>query len=159
MSSVHSFPTPHCTDVSSIYKLRNRLGCGGRFFVGRGVSDTRKNCISFVFVIYKEKLMKHFFEFGPFSWPSGSMSYLIPESSIFIEERSSVSEDHQRLLPRACIFTAAAPYMYCLRKKIRSPLRPLNFQYVSHIITLFFWGSKKWEKKIRMAHDGALLGH
>ena len=37
-------------------KWRNRLACSTSFFVGRGVADIKKECISFVFVIYKENL-------------------------------------------------------------------------------------------------------
>ena len=84
-----------------------------------------------------------------------------------VPNNSEISDFHRRAFtsvggaPEACpdasIFTAAAPWMYCPRKKNRSSLWPLNFEYVSQIIPHYILDFKKWEKKIRMAHDGALL--
>ena len=147
MSSAASFPTHHYTNVSFISKGPKTRGGFPEFILGHASVRHQKKCISFVFVNIVRDVTYCFFELGLFSLPFSAMSHYIRESPIFIEERSSVPEDQQEPFPGSSNLTAAAPWIYCLRKKTRSSLRPLNFEYLSQKIPHYFFDYKKCEKK------------
>ena len=152
-------PTPSLPPIALLSylfrKLRNCLAWTLNFSVGKGVVDTPKKYISLTFVNIKKFCIILFFEFGSFSCTFGSVSYIIPKSSIFIEERSTVLEGPPEASPRPASHTAAALWMYCLRKKGRSALRPLLFEYGSYLIRPFFFDLKNTRNKSeRLSMEG-----
>ena len=80
-------------------KLQNREAFSQNFLWCGKLFDTPKKYIFLVFVNILWDVTFWIFEFGSFSWSSGSMSQIIPKSRIFIGERSPVSEEHQKLVP------------------------------------------------------------
>ena len=90
-------------------KVQKREAVSPNLFSDMRVSDTKKKCISFVFVNIVRDVTIWFFELGLFSLPFSAMSHYIRESPIFIEERSSVPEDQQEPFPGSSNLTAAAP--------------------------------------------------
>ena len=158
MSSVHSNPTPHCTDVLVNSELPKSRGAFKVFF-SRYRSGRHQNKM-YIFDLWEHRKISNHFVFRVETVFLTVWLDVLENSEITEFHRTAFisAERNERGSPRV-EYSCRGCFMDVLSKK-NSPIASPTSQLRAHVLdnSPFIFENKKWENEIRMARDGKLVG-